>query len=79
MGGRILVGALAVSAGVFYWQHGWAGGWILIGTLLQPAVLLGMVPLAFLLGAVRVGLLRVLRAVLSQPPRSPSADRRPPS
>lgn len=67
------------AAGILYWQHGWAGPWALVAMLLQPAVLLGLVPLAFLLGAVWVGLLRALRALVSAPPGSPSAGRRPPS
>jgi hypothetical protein len=79
VGGRTLIGGLAAAAGVLYWQYGWAGLWVLVGTLLQPPVLLGLVPLAFLLGALRVGLLRALGAVFSGSPRSPSAGRRLPS
>jgi hypothetical protein len=79
LGGRTLLGGLAAAAGVLFWQRGWAGPGVLMTTLLQPAVLLGLVPLAYLLGTLRVGLLRALRAIVSELLRSPSADRRPPS
>src|SRR5207244_2278784 len=71
-GGRTLLGALAATAGVLYWQRGWTGPGVLLGTLLQPAVLLGLVPLTFLLGTLRAALHRALRTIVSEP-RSPSA------
>ena len=77
-GGRTLLGALAAAGCVLYWEQGWRGPWVLVGTLLQPAVLLGLIPLTLLLGTLRVGLIRALRMIVNER-RSPSTDRRPPS
>lgn len=79
-GARTVAWACVATAGVLYWEQGWTGPWRLVAVLLQPAVLLGLVPLAFLLGAFRTAALRALRAIFREPSdRSPSVDRWPPS
>ncbi len=58
--------SVAAIAAFAYCQHGWSGPWRLVATLLQPAVILGLVPLAFLLGAIRIALSKALRAAFRE-------------
>ncbi len=62
-GARALVVVVSAAVGFGYWRHGWAGAWSVIATLLHPTVTLGLVPMAFLLGAVRSVVLATARAV----------------
>ncbi|HEX9641151.1 MAG TPA: hypothetical protein VGB13_07545 [Candidatus Krumholzibacteria bacterium] len=66
---RAGAGALAWGAGAAltfaYFKYGWSGPWRLVAVLLDPTVTLALVPLAFLLGTVRIGLVRALRRILS--------------
>lgn len=55
-----------------YWTQGARGSWRVIASLLDPGMLLGLVPLAFLLGGVRALLIRFLQALV----RSPSKQSR---
>jgi ABC-type dipeptide/oligopeptide/nickel transport system permease component len=55
----VLILALTIAS---YSGWGWSGMWALLGTLLDPMVMLGLVPLAFLLGAIRAALLHIVRA-----------------
>jgi len=59
-GARTLVFALAALGALSYWQRGWAGPWRVVAVLLHPSVILGLVPLAFLLGAGRIALVRAV-------------------
>jgi hypothetical protein len=54
----ILILALTIAS---YSEWGWSGMWALLGALLDPMIVLGLVPLAFLLGAIRAALLHLLR------------------
>ena len=57
---------LAVIAGLVlygYWRYGWPGAWRVIATLLHPAVTLGLVPMAFLLGAFRSAAMTTARVL----------------
>jgi hypothetical protein len=56
------VGAALIFA---YFEYGWSSPWRFVAVLLDPTMILAVVPLAFLLGAVRVGLVRALRRILS--------------
>jgi hypothetical protein len=47
-----------------YWRWGWAGAWAVLGALFDPSIVLGLVPLAFLLGAVRLAVVSAVRALL---------------
>ncbi len=47
-----------------YWRWGGSGAWAVLGALFHPSIVLGLVPLAFLLGAVRLALLSAMRALL---------------
>ncbi|MET0153958.1 MAG: hypothetical protein ABW298_15305 [Candidatus Binatia bacterium] len=58
---KILLVAILGLAIASYWAWGWSGMWTLLGTLLHPTIVLGLVPLAFLLGATRAALLHVVR------------------
>lgn len=64
-GARTFAWGLGVALVFSYLEYGWSGPWRLIAALLDPAVTLALAPLAFLLGAVRVGLVRAVRGVLS--------------
>jgi hypothetical protein len=66
-GARTLGWMLLAAAAVAYWRRGWAGPRQIAVMLLEPAVTFALVPLAFLIGAVRAGLGRALRAFLSAP------------
>jgi hypothetical protein len=63
-GARILGLAIASVTGLAYWRSGWPGAWAVVGSLFNPAIVLGLVPLAFVLGALHLVLLRVLRSLL---------------
>jgi len=65
-GASLVLWSLAAIAAFAYWQHGWSGPWRLVAILLQPAVILGLVPLAFLFGAIRIALSKALRATLRE-------------
>ncbi len=64
-GVKILLIALVGLVGAGYWEGGWSGLWSVVGALLHPAMVLGLVPLAFLLGAIRSALLHVVRALVT--------------
>ncbi len=73
--GLRLLGAMIVAiAALSYWQRGWSGPRGVLLALLQPAVTFGLVPLAFLLGAIRLWVLRLVAALArSSAGRSASA------
>ena len=62
---RLLATTIVALAAVSYWQRGWSGPRGILLVLLQPAVMFALVPLAFLLGAIRVGIFRLVRALVS--------------
>jgi len=64
-GVRTLLFVLVSLGMVSYWQRGWAGPWRIMAILLQPAITLGLVPLAFLLGAGRIAIVRALHALFT--------------
>ncbi len=59
-----MLGGLALYAG---WKHGAAGAWRVVALVFDPGILLGLVPLAFLVGTVRALVIRALRAALTSP------------
>ena len=63
-GVKILVVAVAAIATASFGKQGWPGAWAVIGTLLHPSIVLGLVPLAFLLGAIWLVLFSAVRALL---------------
>jgi hypothetical protein len=63
-GARTLALVIVAIGALSYWQHGWAGPWRVAALLLQPSITLGLVPLAFLIGAVRIAAVRALGALL---------------
>lgn len=68
-GARILGAILVALFGLASWRHGWSGAWRVVAALLDPTILLGLVPMAFLLGALRSVLVRSLRAPVKDPSR----------
>ncbi|MGH7897766.1 MAG: hypothetical protein ACREQQ_07430 [Candidatus Binatia bacterium] len=72
-GARTLAWLLGAVAAVGFWQHGTAGIWRVLAFLLQPAALLGAVPLALVLGAIRIALGKSLTAILASRKTFPSA------
>lgn len=71
--GAITLGWALAALGLWtYWRHGTAGPWRLVVVLLDPAILLGLLPLAFLLGVLRTLLVRSLRGAVRSP-SNPSA------
>jgi hypothetical protein len=64
-GTRTFAWVAAVALVVAYLEYGWSGPWRLVAALLDPTITLALVPLAFLLGAVRVGVVRAVRLALS--------------
>jgi hypothetical protein len=71
-GAKVVGWSLAALALWSYARSGWSGLSSFAALVLQPAVTLSLVPLAFLLGAARMVALRALRALLSR-----SASRSP--
>ena len=63
-GMRILGVAIAGVTIFAYWRSGWSGVWAVVASVFNPAVVLGLVPLAFVLGALHLVLVRGLRALL---------------
>jgi hypothetical protein len=69
-GVKILLVVILTLAIASYYGWGWSGVRTLLGTLLDPVIVLGLVPLAFLLGAIRAALLWVVRALVRGSGRS---------
>ena len=65
-GARALAASFVAASLVLYWRNGWPGVWRLAAALLQPPVLLALVPLAFLIGSVGMRLARAMRAIVSR-------------
>jgi len=63
---RALAAIVAAIAAVSYWQRGWSGPRGVLLMLLDPAILFALVPLALLLGAIRLGILRLVRELVSR-------------
>jgi len=59
-GAALLLLVIAIAAGVALERHGWAGAWRVLLAVLHPAVLLGILPLALVLGGVVTLLRRLL-------------------
>jgi len=70
-GMRTLALLIAAILGITYWQHGWAGPRVVLFALLEPAILFALAPLALVLGAIRAGVLRLARALVSEQPKRP--------
>jgi hypothetical protein len=71
--GTVTLGWTIAALGAWtYWGHGADGPRRLIAVLLEPTILLGLFPLAFLLGVLRNLLIRSLRGALKSPSK-PSA------
>jgi hypothetical protein len=64
-GGRLLVAGIGALAVYAYSRDGWQGVWRVAATLLQPAVILGLVPMAFLIGAIQRAAVMLVRSVLT--------------
>jgi hypothetical protein len=69
---RMVAWMIALTVALGYWQRGADGVRRIVVGLLDPAIVFALVPLAFLLGAIRVRFLRLVRAFLSE--RSAKAD-----
>jgi hypothetical protein len=63
-GARVLLAVVAALVAYAYWIRGWAGAWSVMATMLHPAMTLGLVPLAFLLGTLRQAAIAVARALI---------------
>ena len=63
-GARVLLAVVAALVAYGYWIRGWAGAWSVIATMLHPAITLGLVPLAFLLGTLRQAAVAIVRALI---------------
>jgi len=63
-GMKILAFTIALATAVGYWRSGWSGAWAVVGGLFDPAVVLGLIPLAFVLGAANLVLLRLVQSLL---------------
>jgi hypothetical protein len=63
-GMRILGITIASLSALAYWRSGWSGAWTVLGSLFHPVIVLGLIPLAFVLGALHFVLLRGLRSLL---------------
>jgi len=60
-----ILGVVITSVTTFgYWRSGWSGAWAVLGKIFEPAIVLGLIPLAFVLGAIHLVLLRVVRSLL---------------
>ena len=69
-GMRMLAWTILAVVAIAYWQHGWAGPRRVLIALLEPAILFALAPLALVLGAMRAGVVRLARALVSdRPPR----------
>ena len=67
---RMLAWTIAGIVALSYWQHGWAGPRRVLIALVEPAILFSLAPLALVLGAIRAGIVRLARALVSdRPPR----------
>ena len=64
-GARLLAGGIGGFVVYGYSRAGLPGAWAVVAVLLQPAVTLGLVPMAFLLGAVQRGAVIVVRWLFS--------------
>jgi hypothetical protein len=71
-GARTFAWGAGAALAFSYFKYGWAGPWRLLALLLDPTITLALVPLALLLGTVRVGLVRVVRGILGARSRPPS-------
>jgi hypothetical protein len=74
---RILALLVAGVTAFGYWKSGWSGAWAVLGKVLEPAIVLGLIPLAFVLGAIHLVLLRVVRSLVRGSTR-PSPREGPP-
>lgn len=64
-----ILGGIAAWVG---WRQGPRAGWRFVATLLDPGILLGLVPLAFLLGALRSVAVRSLDGLVRSPSKRSS-------
>lgn len=64
-GARMLGAIFVALLGLACWRRGWSGAGRIVAVLFEPAVLLGLVPMAFLLGALRSALIAALRALVT--------------
>jgi hypothetical protein len=63
--GMKILALVITSVTVFgYWRSGWSGAWAVLGKVFEPAIVLGLIPLAFVLGAIHQVLLRGVRSLL---------------
>ena len=62
-GARVLLVVVTALVAYGYWIRGWPGAWSVMATMLHPAITLGLVPLAFLLGTLRQAAIAVVRAL----------------
>ena len=65
-GARLTAWLMVAVAGFAYWQRGAAGLARTAVALIDPAILFALVPLAFLLGALRVGFLAMVRRIVTE-------------
>lgn len=64
-----IVGGIAAWVG---WREGPSAAWRFVAVLFEPAILLGLVPLAFLLGALRSVVVRSLDGLFRSPSKRAS-------
>ena len=62
-GARVLLAVLAALIAYGYWIRGLSGAWSVMAIMLHPAMTLGLVPLAFLLGTLRQAAIAIARAL----------------
>jgi hypothetical protein len=66
-GVRLVLGFAVALAALAYWREGWSGSWRVIAAFFEPAAVLALAPLVFLVGAARIGLVRLFRALFKEP------------
>jgi hypothetical protein len=63
--GMKILAVLIAGVAVFgYWRSGWSGAWAVLGKVFDPAIVLGLIPLAFVLGAIHSVVLRLVRSLV---------------